>query len=145
MLNEVKITTPEINTGSLAAPVARIFGANALQYQTDENGDYRGGIKIMLFDYNDKNKKKYAKIKANDEKQQQIYDVFKAQNLKNYLPITGQEMENFIILYTPDVKTYYSPDFILTVYLNTCYQKFLDIPVEDRQSKTYLQLVGKSN
>jgi hypothetical protein len=145
VLNEVKITTPEINTGSLAAPVARIFGANALQYQTDENGNYRGGIKIMLFDYNDKKKTKDAKIKAEDEKQQQIYEVFKAQNLKNYLPITGQEMENFIILYTPDVKTYYSPDFILTVYLNTCYQKFLEIPVEDRQSKTYLQLVGKSN
>lgn len=60
------------------------------------------------------------------------------------LPIKdGAGMENFIILFAPEVDTYYRSGFNFAAYFNECYEKFLQFPVEQRQSKTFLQLVKK--
>ena len=146
MLKEVKVVNTEIKTGSLKAPVLPgVFNSNSVRYQTDGNGDYIGGVKIMLWEQgNEKRKKRDHNIAVNEENELAIYNTFKPKNIQNYLPIKNEtEMGNFIILYTPDVDTYYDSGFNLTAYLNTCYQKFLQFPAEQRQSKTFLQLVKK--
>jgi len=147
MLKEVKVVNTETKLGNLTAPsLPTPFGGQTVRYQTDGAGNPIGGIKIMLFDSHSDEKKKERdyKIAADDEKKLAIFNTFKPKNLKNYLPITDTtEMDNFIILYTPDIDTYYSSGFNLTAYLNDCYQKFLDIPEADRRSPTYLRLVTK--
>lgn len=147
MLSEVKVTTQQVKTGSLsAAPLSGPLNSKTVLYQVDQNHDNNGGIKIKIFDSdNNKKKQRDAKIEDNDRKQQNIYNVFQPKNLQIYVPVKGVEMDNFIILYTPDVATYYSRDFSLVSYLNTSYQKFLEIPADERQSPTAFRLTLKTD
>jgi hypothetical protein len=147
MLKGVTVTGSETKLGNLtAAPTPSPFGGQTLVYQTDANGAEKGGLKLNLFDsHSDANKRKKETQLGKDEgARQEIVKVFSPDNLKNYIPITGQEMDNFIILYTPDINTYTSGDFNLTIYIDKCYQEFLAIPKEKRQSKELTQL-NKSN
>jgi len=148
MLNEVKVTNQETRIGSLkAAPTLSPFGGQTLVYQTDESGNYTGGVTLNMFDSKSaaNKKKRDARIAKDEDTRLKISRVFDAQNLQNYLPIKDQEMTNFIILYTPDVETFTNPEFNLTVYLNFSYKEFQKIPVEKRQSKEFLQLMNKTN
>jgi hypothetical protein len=148
MLKGVNVTESETRLGNLkAAPTPSPFGGQTLVYQTDANGAPKGGLKLNVFDsHSDANKKKKdARVGKEEQTKLEIAQVFSPENLKNYVPITGQEMDNFIILYTPGVDKYTSSEFNLTIYLNNCYQEFLKIPAEKRQSKQFLELKPKSN
>jgi hypothetical protein len=148
MLKEVQVTTPDTKLGNLTAPPTLApFGGQTLVYQTDDAGNYTGGVSLRLFDSHKaaKKKKKDAQIAKDDEINQQIAKTFSAENLQNYLPIRGQELDNFRILYLPDIDLFTDKSFNLTVYLNICYKSFLQIPAEKRQSKEFLSLNNKSN
>jgi hypothetical protein len=142
MLKEVKVSTPEIKTGSLKAPAQKgPFDSQTVLYQTDGNGNYIGGVKFMLFWTKDEKKKEKERQKmADEETKLQIAKVFSPQNIQNYLPLKGQELDNFIILYTPDVKTYVGSNFNFLLYLTASYKKFQTLPIAERQSSTYLRL-----
>jgi hypothetical protein len=148
MLQEVKVTGQETRLGNLkATPTLSPFGGDRLVYQSDAAGNYDGGVKLNIFDsHSAANKRQHAIQTDKDEAMKaRIADIFKPQNLENYVPLKDQEMQNFIIMYTPDIDTYTSPDFNLTVYLNNSYHDFMQIPVEKRQSKDFLTLTGKGN
>lgn len=145
MLKEVRVTQQELKLGNLkAAPTLSPFGGQTLVYQTDDKGNYIGGVTLNLFDsHSAAKKRKHEEETAKDEAiKAKIAQVFSPENLQNYLPIKDQEMQNFIILYTPDVETYTNHDFNLALYLNICYKEFLKIPAEKRQSKEFLQLMN---
>lgn len=148
MLKGVNVVNSELRTGNLkAAPTLSPFGGQTLVYQKDANGNYDGGLKLNLFDsHSNANKKKHEALLGKDEAmKRQIAKVFSPENLKDYVPLKGQEMDNFIILYTPSIDTYNSGDFHFTTYINTCYQEFLKIPIEKRQSKELTDLNAKPN
>src|SRR5260370_19193759 len=143
MLKGVNVTGSETRLGSLtAAPTLSPFGGQTLVYQKDASGNYDGGLNLNLFDSNSgaNKRKKDARVEKDEETKQQIARIFSHENLKDYLPITGQELDNFIILYTPDIDTYTSGDFNLTVYINSSYKEFLSIPLEKRHSKQFTDL-----
>lgn len=146
MLNEVKVQNVQTKTGKLsAAPITGAFGSKDVLFQTNAKNEYVGGVKVRIFDSNseDKKRRKDAKITETEEKQLEVFKVFQAKNLKSFVPLNGVEMDNFIILYTPDVATYYEPGFNLTAYLNASYQKFMELPADQRQSETAFRLVTK--
>ena len=146
MLKDVKVTGSETKLGNLtAAPTLSPFGGQTLVYQKDANGDYNGGLTLNLFDsHSDANKRKKAAQLGKDENiKQEITNVFSPENLKNYVPLTGQEMDNFIMLYTPNISTYTSSDFNLTIYIDTCYKEFMKISIDDRKSKQLTDLYKK--
>jgi hypothetical protein len=147
MLDEVKVQSVETRTGKLsAAPITGVLNSGTVLYQTDANRDNRGGVKINIFDADgDKKKKRDSRIEQQEERQATISKVFESKNLQNYLPLKGVEMDNFIILYTPTVDTYFEPGFNLTSYLNISYQQFLKIPADQRQSETAFRLTFKSD
>jgi hypothetical protein len=147
MLNEVKVTNQEIkkNAGFTPQQEQGVLGSKSVLYQTDANGNAIGGIKMNIADGGDTPKQHEAKVSKSEALKAQIAKVFNAENLKKYLPITGQEMENFIIMYTPDINTYFAPTFNLVAYLNGSYEEFNKIPVEQRQSKSLTQLVPDKN
>ena len=142
MLQEVKVTNQEIkgNAGFGAQVEKGPFNSQSVTYQTDANGDYKGGVKLRVFDGGPTAKQREKVVSDKENEKQGILKMFNADNLKKYVPIEGQEMKNFIILYMPDADTFYAPGFNLAAYLNGCYEEFQKIPIEDRQSKTYLQL-----
>lgn len=141
LLKEVKIINKETNLGTLATPVATPFGGNTVRYQTDANGNNKGGLKIMIpgSDKEQQKKIKEAKREADDETASQIAKIFSPQNLQNYVPIKDQELENFSLLYTPPLKTYHAK-FNIALYVDSCYKEFVKIPVEKRRSKAFLDL-----
>ncbi len=146
-LKEVKITGAEVNKNALSSyHVITPFGGNVVRYQTDASGNATGGLKFNVFDsHKDERRRANARgLEAGGQRQQEIAKTFNPTNLQTYLPIRGQEMENFVILYMPDAATWYSSKFNLMLYINDCYKKFLLIPVEKRQSKTFLQLTGSN-
>ncbi|HEY4198061.1 MAG TPA: hypothetical protein VGM63_21120 [Mucilaginibacter sp.] len=146
-LKGVTVTGSETRLGNLkAAPTLSPFGGETLVYQTDANGDAKGGLKLNLFDSHSdaKKRKKEVQLGEDEKTKQEIAKTFSPDNLKNYLPITGQEMDNFIIIYTPDINTYTDADFNLTIYIDKSYRDFLTIPKERRQSKQLTEL-NKSN
>ncbi|MGZ3765790.1 MAG: hypothetical protein ACXVB0_03950 [Mucilaginibacter sp.] len=143
MLKGVSVTSSETRLGNLtAAPTLSPFGGQTLVYQKDANGNYDGGLKLNVFDSNSaaNKRKKDARLEKEEEIRQQIAKIFNPEALKDYVPITGQEMSNFIILYTPDLATFSSDDFNLTVYINSSYKEFLKVPPEKRQSKELTNL-----
>lgn len=136
-LKEVNINSTKLQLGKLAAaPVTGPFGGHTVLEQTDASGNKIGGLKIMI---RGKANKKGTRYAADEAAERKIAQVFSEENLKQYLPIKGQEMQNFIILYTPDVKAYAQIDNLVS-YLNTCYKEFITIPLAQRQSKAYLEL-----
>jgi len=145
-LKGVTVTGTETRLGNLTtAPTLSPFGGQTLVYSKDAKGDYNGGLKLNLFDsHSDANKrKKVAQLGKDEELKQQIAREFSPDNLKNYIPLKGQEMTNFIIMYTPTIDTYTSPDFNLTIYIDSSYAEFLKIPKDRRQSKDLTDLNAK--
>lgn len=138
MLKEVKVTGSETRLGNLTAPPKLSpIGNQAVQYTTDAKGRLIGGLTMNVFDSHsdEKKRKKIAQLERDDRVWAEITHVFNADTLQNYLPIKGQEMDNFIQLYTPDVQTFTAPAFDLTVYLNACYKKFMEIPADKRKAR----------
>ncbi len=146
-LKEVKITGAEVNKNAFSMPPPLSpFGGKVVRYQTDAAGNPIGGLKFNIFDsHKDARKRAQARgLEIDGQRQLEIAKIFNVKNLQTYLPIKGQEMENFVILYTPDPAIWYSSKFNPMLYINDSYKKFLRIPAEKRQSKTFLQLTNSN-
>ncbi len=143
MLDDVNIKSTKMSLGYMGGlePILSPFGGETLVYTTDKNRNYVGGVTLKL--WNKRPKDKSNKNLEELQLQEKISRVFSAQNLKNYLPISGQEMINFIILYTPNVKAYNKMDNLVG-YLNDCYKEFIKIPADKRRSKEFLDLNSQS-
>ncbi len=141
MLNEVKVKELEFPPGAFAfKPMMGPLGSKVVRYQTDKSGNPIGGIKMSpsaLFG-NGKNKSE-EKIERY-EMDADISKVFNEETLGKYLPFTGQELTNFVILYKPSVETFTNPNFKMAEYINACYQKFMWIPADKRKSKELVEL-----
>jgi hypothetical protein len=143
MLDEVKVTGQETKLGNLKpAPTLSPFGGDNLVYQSNAKGEYVGGVKLNVFDSNSALKKRQRDVQVQKDEgiKSKIANIFSAEGLKNYLDLKGQEMSNYIILYTPDIPTYTSPQFNITFYVDSCYKEFKKIPADRRASKELTEL-----
>jgi len=133
MLNEVQVTNTELKTrkGEYTDPA---FHGQTVVYHRDKNGNYDGGITIRLhwWDKDDKKRKKHEEFIKNQEIQDEIVEVFSADNIAHYLPLKEPDLDNFILLYIPSVKTYTGKEFNLASYLNVSYKKYQELSPEQR-------------
>ncbi|MFD0751367.1 hypothetical protein ACFQZS_14550 [Mucilaginibacter calamicampi] len=141
MLGEVKVKELEFPPGAFAMPALMgPLGSKVVRYQTDKAGNPIGGLKMSLGDLFGGGKKTTEKKLEIYKKQEQIARVFNATTLGKYLPFQGQELKNFVILYMPDVNTFYDKNFNITEYISVSYRKFMEIPEEKRRSKELVEL-----
>lgn len=142
MLKEVTVKNQQIKTGSFKpAPTMSPINNQAVTYSQDEKGNYKGGVTFNVPTWGKKDQRKQEQqLEEHEKTSSQITEAFSEKNLKNYIPITGQELNNFRILYTPDIKTYTSSEFNMSLYIDSCYKEFSKYPAEQRQSPTYFQL-----
>ncbi|WP_259071652.1 hypothetical protein HDF24_22665 [Mucilaginibacter sp. X4EP1] len=107
----------------------------------DRNKMEDGGavFRIHYFTKDDKDKKKAAEKEEVREVNEEIIKTFSADNIGKYVPLKGKDMDNFILLYIPDVKVYNSKDFNLLSYLNDCYQKWLKLSDDERKAGQLFQ------
>jgi len=145
-LKGVTITDQQTKLGKLTAPpTLSPFGGQTVVYSKDANGDLKGGLTMNLFDSHSdaKKKRKDIQLGKDEELKQKIAREFSPENLKDYVPLKGQEMTNFIIMYTPTIDTYSNPEFNFTAYVNSSYHEFMKIPKERRESKDLTDLNAK--
>jgi hypothetical protein len=62
-----------------------------------------------------------------------IAAVFQPKIIAQYVPLTGQDLDNFINLYTPAAKIVMAKDFNLTNYLDACFKKYQALPPDKKQ------------
>lgn len=131
-LNEVKVTTD--STKNMSHYYDPRFHGQTVIYSHDADLNYTGGITIRVWDSKkDQHKREHLQNELKDQQvQDEINKVFTPANVGKYVPLKGKELDDFIVLYTPETTVYVSPDFRLAVYLSDCYQKFLKLPEDKR-------------
>ena len=145
LLKEVTIVNKEVNFGALAMPTTTgPLGSKTVRYQTDANGSPTGGVKFGLPDLSGAQKKreKDARLAADEQMAQKIDRIFSVESLQRYIPLKGQEMSNFRVLYRPQPNMYTSK-FNLPIYVDSCYREFMKMPADQRQSGDLLDLNKK--
>jgi hypothetical protein len=132
-LDQVNIRNTEIkNMNTYYDP---LFHGQPVVYARDKNMNYKGGVVLRLW-YWKKDEKKRAKRQALERKyviMDKIAAVFQPKIIAQYLPLTGQDLDNFINLYTPAAKIVMAKDFNLTNYLDACFKKYQALPPDKKQ------------
>jgi len=131
-LNEVKVTTD--STKNLNTYYDWMYHGQTVVYQRDANMNAVGGVAIRLW-YWKKDEHKREKLEKEIKEEQQTDDinrVFVPKIIGKYVPLTGKDLDNFILLYTPGTKVYFGNSFNMVSYLNDCYKKYQKLPEADR-------------
>jgi hypothetical protein len=134
LLPDVKVTSSE---GPSMAFYDPYYHGQTTTYQSDGKGNFKGGLTFRLHYFKKDERKKARREKKDKENQveQEIDKLFTPKSLAQYLPLKGQDMDAFIVLYKPAVNTYISNSFVLIDYLNTSYKKFMQLTLEQRLIK----------
>ena len=138
-LNQVTITDSSTNSSQAAKNMQYYdpqFHGQTIVYHRDQKEQYDGGIIIRMHYFKgDENKKKKAEEKGHQRiLNEEISTIFTADNISHYLPLKGADIDNFLLLYTPDIKVYNSKDFNLLAYLNTSYKTWLTLTSDQRKA-----------
>lgn len=131
-LDEVKVTTDSTKKLNTYDPE---FHGQTMIYQRDpKTGYYKGGVILRLWWWKkDEHKRERLEKKLKEQREQdEVNKVFTPATVGKYVPLKGRDMDDFILLYTPDIKVYYHNDFNLAAYLNDCYAKYLKLPEHKR-------------
>ncbi|MFD0763657.1 hypothetical protein ACFQZI_02245 [Mucilaginibacter lutimaris] len=132
-LNQVNInTTVTKNFNTYYDP---LYHGQPVVYQRDREQRPVGGIIWRLWWWKkDENKKsKLEKLQQKFAVMDKIQAVFQPGIIAQYIPLTGEDLNNFITLYTPTPKIVTEKDFNLVNYLNECLKKYEKLPPDKRQ------------
>jgi hypothetical protein len=139
MLKQVIITDSSGKTGNASKNMLvqpdQYYHGQVIEEHRDQKGMLDGGmvLRVHYFTADDRKKKK-ASLKAEDIKtNERISEVFSADNISRYLPLKGEDMTNFLLLYTPDIATYKAKSFNLLQYLNASYKEWGTLTPEQKK------------
>lgn len=131
-LNEVNVasSTTDTKLGNLKDPT--LTGAPVF-YQRDANGAYKGGV-ALRFGYG-KDKKAIHSKQLTDEEiaDEKIDEAFNEKTVSQTIPLRGEELKNFVLMYRPERSVFKAPSFNMTVYLNDSYKKYMALPADKRK------------
>jgi len=140
MLNQVTITDTSGHTSNAEKnailPYDPQFHGQTIVYHRDQKEEYDGGIILRMHYFKgDEHKKKKAQQKEEERQLSlEISTIFTVDNIGHYVPLKGADLDSFVLLYTPDIKTYNNKDFNLLSYLSTSYQAWLKLPEDKRKN-----------
>lgn len=129
-LNEVKVKDVQTKTGSLKDPT--LTGAPVV-YHRDVNGNLDGGIAIRFGYGKDKKALHSRQISDEEAADQEIDQAFNELTVSKTIPLQGQELKNFVIMYRPSRDAFKAKGFNMPVYLNDSYKAYLALPVDKRK------------
>jgi hypothetical protein len=132
MLKDVKVTSMDGPSMAIYDPY---FHGQTTAYQTDKNGNFKGGVNFRFWYWkkDEHKREKLKKMQRDEQTYVEIAKAFSAKNVTNFVPLKGAELDNFTRMYTPSLKVYTANTFNLTDYLNACYKKFMLLPTQKRQ------------
>lgn len=131
-LKQVNINST--NTKNLNTYYDPRFHGQSIIYSHDDNLNYKGGItwRLWWWKKDRKKKDKLADMQRRYDAMDKIYAVFQPSIISQYIPLSGQDMDNFITLYTPSPETVSKKGFNLSNYLNDCLKKYQALPPDKR-------------
>jgi len=134
MLNTVNITLNSVAAPTTFKQYDPMYHGQTVGYQTDNNGNYKGGLAVRVSDWNKDAKKKErdAKMEADGAIRDKIDAAFNATTVVKYVPLKGDDLAGFIELYKPTVELYNSPDFKLVNYINDSNKEIVKLPADKR-------------
>jgi hypothetical protein len=138
-LDQVNVTTTEIvKMNTYYDPQ---FHGQPVVYHRDSKGNYDGGVTLRMWYWKkgEKDKAKLDKKLKDFDTMDRIHGVFTPQIIGKYVPLTGEDMDTFIALYTPSVKVFSKRDFNLAQYLNDSYKQYLALPPEKRKIQPFIE------
>jgi hypothetical protein len=138
-LNQVTITDSSTNSTQAAKSMKYYdpqFHGQTMVYHRDKEKNFDGGIILRMHYFKgDEKKKKKAEQKEHERiLREEIGAIFTVDNVSHYLPLKDTDLDNFLVLYTPDIKVYNSEGFNLLEYLNTSYKTFLTLTPNQRKA-----------
>ena len=140
LLNQVTITDTSEHSEANSNAVQNydpMFHEQTMVYQRDPIFLKPVGGVIFRLHYwkKDEHQKSKAARSAKDrEISEKISAIFTAANVRNYVPLKGTDMDDFLLLYTPDVKEYTDKHFDLIPYLSACYQNWQTLTPEQKKA-----------
>ncbi|RFZ83325.1 hypothetical protein DYU05_14415 [Mucilaginibacter terrenus] len=131
-LNQVNVVTTEVKKILSSDPLLQ---NETVRYHRDAKGRLDGGLTFRLFYWKkpERDRAKLEKKLHEFEVVDRINAVFTPQIISRYVPLKGEELDNFINLYTPTVKVFTNEEFNLLNYLNTSYKKFQELSPDKRK------------
>lgn len=135
-LKEVKVVGSELKKPASGYKDPDFHGQTMVYQRDPKTGAYKGGIALRMHYWtkDDNKRKKEEGMLQSQQVQDEIMKVFSPENIVKYVPLNDEDMNDFILLYIPSVKTYTSPDFNLTTYLDASYKKFQKLTPAERKA-----------
>jgi len=132
LLKDVKVTSMDGPSMAIYDPN---FHGQTTNYQTDKNGNFKGGVNFRFWYWkkDERKKEKLRKLLQNEQLYNDIASAFTAKNVAGYIPLKGAELDSFIRMYIPSIKVYTASNFNMAEYLNNSYKKFMLLTAEKRQ------------
>jgi hypothetical protein len=111
------------------------FHGQPIVYHRDRKGNLDGGINIRVHYWKkgERDKAKLEKKLRDFDTMDRIHEIFTRQTIRKYVPLDGDELDNFISLYTPSVTVFTRNDFNLLVYLSDSYKQYQALTPDKRK------------
>ncbi|WP_295672882.1 hypothetical protein [uncultured Mucilaginibacter sp.] len=131
-LKQVTVTDSNAKASQAAKNMQYVdpqFHGQTMVYHRDLKKQFDGGIILRMHYFKGYENKKNKALEKEQQRMlsEEISTIFTADNISHYLPLKGTDLDNFLLLYTPDIKVYNSKDFNLLEYLNTSYKTWLTL------------------
>ncbi|HVW98552.1 MAG TPA: hypothetical protein VHA56_21475 [Mucilaginibacter sp.] len=112
------------------------FHGQPVVYTRDSKMNYTGGITIRLHYWSKDEKRRRKAAQSAKERQisEHISTIFTPLNISKYVPLKGDDMKDFLLLYTPEVREYTEKHFSLVPYLSACYENWQTLTPEQRKA-----------
>lgn len=137
-LQKIQLKQVDISGTELAKEAPKYdkeFHNQPIVWHRDRLGNYDGGItwRIRYWKAGEHEKARLVKQLKNFETMDRIHELFVPEYVGQYVPLKGEDMDNFIGLYTPSVKVFTAKDFNMVAYLSDSYKKYQELPADKRK------------
>lgn len=139
LLQEVEVRHLKTSPSTWQSPA---FHGQSMVYKKEYDDPSAGGVVFRVWYWKKDEKRRNKKLEAERmwSVENRIRDIFSPPNISLYVPLRGEDLNNFIWRYTPSPETFTNPNFELLLYLNDSYKKFQQLPAIEKEIP---ELIGR--
>ncbi|WP_407427491.1 carboxypeptidase-like regulatory domain-containing protein [Arcticibacter sp.] len=132
LLQEVEVRHLNTSPSTWQSPA---FRGQSMVYTKEYDDPSAGGVVFRVWYWKKDEKRRNKRLEAERIRsvEGRIRDIFSPLNISLYVPLRGEDLNNFIWHYTPSPETFTHPNFELLLYLNDSYKKFQQLPASDKK------------
>lgn len=131
LLQEVEVRHLKTSPSSWQSPA---FHGQSMVYKKEYDDPSAGGVvfRVWYWKKDEKRRKKRLEAEKMRSVESRVKEIFSPLNIALYVPLRGEDLNNFIWRYTPSPETFSSSNFELLLYLNDSYKEFQKLPANEK-------------